>query len=65
MCTSFKEALARVGRGGAVVESKPFDRRVEGLNTDLAPRRDLGQVLNSPLSVALRRETPAHYRKRF
>ena len=45
-----------VGRDGALVESKAFDRRVVG-----SPRRDLGQVLNSQMPVALRRETLTQY----
>ena len=54
------EALRRcyihVGRGGALAESIPFDRRVVGLNPALAaPRRDLGQVLHSQSLVALQR----------
>src|SRR6218665_1894204 len=51
-----------VRHGGALVESKPFDRRVVGSNPALAataPRRDLGQVLNSQLPGAIWRETPA------
>ena len=44
-----------VGRGGALVESMPFDRRGVDSNPDLAaPRRDLGQGLNLQLPVALR-----------
>src|SRR6218665_2602531 len=43
-----------VGRGGALVESMPFDLRVVGSNPALAPRRDLGQVLHLQLPVALR-----------
>ena len=51
-----------MGRGGAMVESMPFDRRVAGSNHSLAATyRDLGQVLNSQLRVALRCETPAQY----
>ena len=50
-----------VGRGGALVEKKPFDRRVVGSNPALAAHRDIGQVLNLQLPVALRRETPAQY----
>ena len=47
------------GRGGALVESKPFDRRVVGSNPALAATySDLGLVRNSQLAVALRRETP-------
>ena len=40
-------------RGGALVESMPFDRRVAGSNS--SPRTDLGQVLYLQLPVALRR----------
>ena len=51
-----------VRRGGALVESKPFDRRVVGSNPALAATyTDLGLVRNSQLAVALRRETPAQY----
>jgi len=50
-----------VGRGGSLVESIPVDRRVVGLNLLLPPCRDLGQVLNSQLLVALWRETPTQY----
>ena len=50
-----------VERGGALVESMPFDRRVVDSNPALAPRRDLEQVHRSLLPVALRRETPAQY----
>ena len=46
-----------MGRCGALVESQPFDRRVVGSNSALAATEDLGQVLNSQLSVVLRRET--------
>src|SRR6218665_564660 len=45
---------ASVWRGGALVESMSFDRRVVGSNPALPPHRDLGQVL----PVALRHVTP-------
>jgi len=49
-------------RGGALVQSIAFNRRVVGSTLQLKPsRRDLGQVLNSQLPVALRRETPAQH----
>ena len=50
-----------MGRGGALVESMPFDRRVVSSNLSLEslsllpPRRDLEQVLHLQLPVALRR----------
>ena len=50
-----------MGRGGSLVDSWPFARRVLGLNPALAPRRDLGQVLHSQLHVVLRRETSTQY----
>ena len=34
-----------VGRGGALVETMTFNRRVVGSTPALAPRRDHGQVL--------------------
>ena len=46
-----------VGRGGALIESIAFNWRVMGST----PARDLGQVLNSHLPVALRLETSAQY----
>ena len=46
-----------VGRGGSLVDSSPFVRRVVGSNPALATKnKDLGQVLHSQLSVAHRRE---------
>ena len=51
-----------LGHGGALVESIAFNRRVVGSTPAIVVKyRDLGQVLNSQLSVALRRETPAQY----
>ena len=50
-----------VGRGGALVESILFDRRVSSSNPAQTPRGDHGQALNLRLPVALRRETPAQY----
>ena len=51
-----------MGRGGALVESIAFNRRIVGSTLALAATYwDLGQVLNSQLHVALRRETPAQY----
>jgi len=47
-----------VGRGGSLVDSSPFARRV--VDSNLA-RRDLGQVLHSQLPVALWCETPTQY----
>ena len=42
--------LCIVRRGGALVESEPFDRNVVGSNPALAGiRRNLGQVFNSQL----------------
>src|SRR6218665_998532 len=43
------------GRGGSVVSTAPYVRRVEGSNPTLATTcRDLEQVLHSQLHVALR-----------
>ena len=52
-----------VERGGSLVNSSPFVRRVmHGSNPTLAATyRDLGQVLHLQLPVALRRETPTQY----
>jgi len=48
--------LSFVGRGGALVETIPFDRKVVGSNSALAAMlRDLGQVLPLQLPVALQR----------
>ena len=46
-----------MGHGGALVETTPFDRRGVVSNPNLAAMycRDLGQVLNLQLPVALRR----------
>ena len=45
-----------MGRGGGLVESMPFDRRVASSNPALVGiRRDLGQVFHLQLSLALRR----------
>jgi len=55
-------SLANVERGGALVESIPFNQRAVVSNPALiAKYRDLGQVLNSQLPEALWRETPAKY----
>jgi len=48
--------LSKVGRGGSLIDSSPFVRRVVGSNP-----RDFGQVLHSQLHVALRRETLTKY----
>ena len=48
-----------VGRGGALVVSKPFEMFESRSSRHLW--RDLGQVLNLQLPVALRREAPAQY----
>jgi len=51
-----------VGRGRALVELAPFVRMVMGSTPALAATcTDLGQVLNSQLPVAFRREIPAQY----
>ena len=51
-----------VGRGGALVESIAFNRRIVGSIPALtATYTDPGQVLNLKLPVALQRETPAQY----
>ena len=44
-----------VGRGGALVESMPFDRRVVGSNPALAETFGPWQVLRSRLPIAPRR----------
>ena len=50
-----------VRRGGVLVESMPFDRRVAGSNPALeATDRDLGQVLHLQLPVALGRVKLRH-----
>src|SRR6218665_1374652 len=50
-----------VGLGGTLVESTPFVQRPWVRLPLYPPRRDPGQVLNSQLPVALRREIPAQY----
>jgi len=51
-----------VGRGGTLVETMTFNRRVMGSTPAIAPRRDLEQVLYLQLpTCALRRETPIQY----
>jgi len=44
-----------MGRGGALVESMTFNRSCRHVGSDL------GQVFNSQLPVAIRRETPSQY----
>ena len=45
-----------IGQGGPLVKPAPFVRMVAGSNFALSPpRRDLGQVLHSQLSVVFRR----------
>ena len=54
--------IDKVGRGGALVDSTPFIRMVVGSNPTIATTyRNLGQVLNLQMPLALRRETPAQY----
>ena len=55
-------AELHVRRGGSLVDSEPFVRRVAGSNPALtATYRDLRQVFHSQLPVALWRETPTPY----
>jgi len=59
---SFDTYTENFGRGGALVDSTPFVRRIVGPNPALtATLAVLGQVLYSQLPVALRRETPTQY----
>ena len=57
-----QQRLSVVVRGGSLVYSTPFVRRIAVSKPALATTyRDFGQVLHSQLPVALRHEIPTQY----